>query len=232
MNCLEFRREKLADPRRLRPEARAHAVGCRACAAFAREVDQTESELDRALQVPVPEGLAERIIFQSRRPRPSWRARALAAMLVLGVALGVAYVNQPPTDAYARQAIGHVLMEPRALSVIRDTDGAALATVIQSFGGRIREPIGRIRYVTPCPVPGSRDWHIVFETPQGIATLVLIPDKSLRNVEIADAHGWHALVRPTRFGYYAVITESAQATSRVDHILRERVDWNAESPRA
>lgn len=228
MNCLDFRREKLADPRHLSPHARAHAGSCSGCAAFAREVDETEADLDRALQVPVPEGLADRIIFHARRPRPPWRGWALAAMLMLGVALGVAYMKQPSTDVYARQAIQHVLMDPESLTMVRDTDGAAFNSVIQRFGGTIKEPIGRIRYITPCPAPGSRDWHIVFETPQGVvATLVLIPDRSLRAVEIADARGWHSLVRPTRFGYYAVITESAQATATADRILRERVHWRA-----
>lgn len=227
MSCLEFRREKLADPRRLSPQAQAHAAGCTACAAFAREVDATESELDRALQTPVPEGFADRIILRTRGPRRAWRAWALAATVLLGIALGFAYLRQPPTDTYARLAIEHVLIEPESRTMIRDADGAALAAVIKNFGGSVKGPIGSIRYIAPCPVAGSRDWHIVLETPQGPATLVLVPDKRLAAVGIADANGWHALVRPARFGYYAIVTRSAESTSTLDRVLRERVDWNA-----
>ena len=116
MNCLEFRREKLADPRRLSPEAQTHPTGCPACAAFAREADETERELDRALLTPVPEGLADRIIFQSENPRPAWRAWALAASVVLAVALGFSGWNSKnASDQYARLAIEHVVMEPESL---------------------------------------------------------------------------------------------------------------------
>lgn len=235
MNCLGFRREKLADPRRLSDEARAHVRACHDCAVFACEVDETETEVDRALQVPVPEGLADRIIFHSRKPRAAWRGWALAAVLVLGVGVGVApMVKHLPTGVqpHALGAIEHVEMDPKALVTIRNADGAAFAAVVERFGGTIRGPIGRIRYVTPCPVPGSPDWHVVFETPQGVATLVLVPSRTPRAVEVAALRGWHSLVRPTRFGYYAIITESAQATSEADRLLREKVDWNSKAPQA
>ena len=60
-NCLEFRREKLADPRHLSPDALAHLNECAACRGFAAEINENEARLAAALAVPVPEGLAERI---------------------------------------------------------------------------------------------------------------------------------------------------------------------------
>src|SRR5919198_6224144 len=112
MNCLEFRRAKLSDPRRLSVEAVAHAQGCSMCAAFAAEVDESEQALDRALQAPVPDGLADRIIFASTRPRPAWRVWALAASIVLAVVLGFLIGGglRPGPDLYARLAIEHVVM--------------------------------------------------------------------------------------------------------------------------
>jgi hypothetical protein len=53
VNCLEFRRGKLADPHRLSSEAQSHAEGCTPCSAFAREVDESEQALERALLAPV-----------------------------------------------------------------------------------------------------------------------------------------------------------------------------------
>src|SRR5258706_134775 len=57
MNCLEFHREKLADPRRLSAEAQAHAHACASCAAFARSVDESDQGLEEVLASPVPDGL-------------------------------------------------------------------------------------------------------------------------------------------------------------------------------
>ena len=228
MNCLDFRREKLADPRRLAPEAHAHATGCPACAAFAREVDESERALDRALMVRVPDGLAERIIYRSRVPRPTRYAWALAAAVLLAVALGFySWDRGAKPDTYARLAIEHVIMEPESLTTVRNADPESLSNAMRNFGGSLKAPLGRVRYVRLCPVDGGFGWHIVFETPEGLATLILVPGKALPGLETASSGGWSALVRPARGGYYAVITRSADSTSRVDRIVRERIEWDA-----
>jgi hypothetical protein len=226
MNCLEFRRAKLVDPRRVAPEARAHAAGCQPCTAFAGEVDQTERALDQALLTPVPEGLADRIIFRANSRRPAWRAWALAASVVLAVALGVsAWDAREAPSQYARLAIEHVVTEPESLTTLRNADPAALLAVMREFGGSLKEPLGSLRYIRLCPVEDGFGWHIVFETADGLATLILVPGKQLRRQQTAVSGGWNALVQPVGSGYYAIVTASAAYTSRVDRLLRERVEW-------
>jgi hypothetical protein len=230
MNCLDFRREKLADPRCLSEGAQAHVDECPTCAAFAREVDGSERALDRALQTPVPEGLADRIIFRSRRPRPAWRVWALAASIVLSVALGffLSGLLRNGPDLYARLAIEHVVMEPESLITVRNADPEAFRAAVQSFGGTLNELPGKVRYIRLCPVEDGFGWHIVFETPDGsLATLILVPGKQMPRLETASAGGWSALARPVRGGYYAIVTPSAAATSSFDKMLRECVIWDA-----
>jgi len=65
----------------------------------------------------------------------------------------------------------------------------------------------------------------VFETQDGLATLILVPGKQARATEIATAQGWSSLVRPTASGYYAVVTASPEATARVDGVVRLRIAW-------
>lgn len=227
MNCLEFRREKLADPRRLRPETQAHGSGCPACAAFAREVDESERALDRALMTPVPEGLADRIIFQSRRPRAAWRAWALAASVLIAVALGFSFWDgQQKADEYARLAIEHVVMEPESLAVTRNPDPEAFRAVVQNFGGSVKDMPGKIRYIRLCPFEDGLAWHVVFETPEGLATLFLVPGKKPKAVQAASVSGWSAVVHPTERGYYAIVTASSDATSRFLQMLRDCITWN------
>ena len=228
MNCLEFRRGKLADPRRQPPEAQAHVAGCLACAAFAREVDETERALDRALRAPVPEGLADRIIFQSRRPRLTWRAWALAATVVMAVALGfLAWDTRNHPDEYARLAIEHVVTEPESLSTTRNADPEAFRAVVESFGGAVKDLPGRIRYMRLCPVEEGSGWHVVYEKPDGLATLFLVPGKKPKVVQSATTAGWSAVVQPAKGGYYAIVTASTAATSRFQQMLRDSIDWKA-----
>jgi len=226
MNCLEFRRYKLADPRHVPDEARAHAAGCPTCAAFAREVDEKETELERALAVPVPEGLAERAILRARSPYRGWRAWALAATVLLAVAFGATQLlREPSSDQYARLAIEHVVMEPESFTTVRNADAPAFRAVVEEFGATLEEMPGTIRYIRLCPVEGGYGWHIVFETPQGLATLLLVPGKRLPAPETASSASWSALARPVHGGYYAVIAPTQEATARFDMMIRECIRW-------
>lgn len=58
MNCLEFRRRVLADPRRPGPDAEAHAAQCAECREFLSLTLAEEARLERALRIEAPEGLA------------------------------------------------------------------------------------------------------------------------------------------------------------------------------
>jgi uncharacterized protein DUF3379 len=225
MNCLEYRRWKLSDPRRLAEDARTHERECAQCAEFAREVDAADVSIAEALAVRVPEGLAERVLLRRRPARRRWMPWALAA----GVAIALTTVLHPfksdPSRHYARLAIEHVVMEPESLTTERG-DPAMVQAALRSFGGTLKEPIGRIRYVRLCPVEEGTGWHIVFETPEGLATLILVPDRHIGSAAVADAAGWDALVQPSRRGYYAVVTASRAGTVAADRLVRQRIDWS------
>lgn len=227
MNCLEYRRAKLSDPRRLADEALAHARDCAQCRDFAREVDATEISIAEALAVRVPEGLAERALLRRRPAHRRWTPWALAAGLVLAVgALALHPFGTDPSEQYARLAIEHVVMEPESLATERANDPAMVAAAVRSFGGTLKQPIGRVRYVRLCPVENGTGLHIVFETPDGPATLIVVADKRIAAAATADAAGLDALVRPAPRGYYAIVTGSRARTVAADRIVRQRIDWN------
>lgn len=226
MNCLDFRRTKLADPARLPDEARAHLADCAPCAAFAREVDEKERELERALAIPVPEGLADRAILHSRSPRQAWWRWALAASVALLLAFGASQLLLTrSTDAYARLAIEHVVMEPESLTSVHNADAEAFRAVVQNFGATLKEMPGTIRYVRLCPVEDGFGWHVVFETPQGLATIILVPGKRLPAPQTVSTAAWSALARPVHGGYYAIVTPSAVTTASFDKMIRNCILW-------
>ena len=226
MNCLEYRRSKLSDPRRLPPDAQAHELECAQCARFAREVDDTDASVAEALAVRVPEGLAERALLRRRPARWRWAPWALAAGLALAATAVVHPFKPNASEQYARLAIEHVVMEPESFTTERGADPAVVQAALRSFGGTLKEPIGRVRYVRLCPVEGGTGWHIVFETPGGLATLILVPDRHIGSAAVADAAGWDALVQPSPRGYYAVVTASRAGTVAADRLIRQRIDWN------
>ncbi len=228
MNCLEFRREKLADPRRLSPEALAHMSECAACRGFAAEINVNEERLAAILAVPVPEGLAERIVLRRKTAaRFSPRLWAMAATVVLTFAFGFQQWRDFSSQEYALLAIEHVMHEPESFTSSRLADPRLFQTVMHNFGGEMQAPLGKVRYMKLCPVSEGTGWHIVFETEQGeLATLILIPAKRMQaQSEQATVGGWNALARPGGQGYYAVITQSPETLGKVDELVRQRVRW-------
>lgn len=231
MNCLEFRRHKLADPRRLPPEAAAHMDECAHCRDFAAEVDRNEERLAAALAVAVPEGLAERVILNRKMRRRvlqrySPRLLALAASVVLTLGIGFSWWGDFASEEYAREAIKHVMHEPESFTTARIADEEVFRKVMHNFGADLQAPIGRVRYMKLCPVPEGTGWHVVFETEHGLATLILVPGKSMK-VQQAEAAlgGWNARAQPGGQGYYAIVTTSPDSLEAVSRMLRQRVRW-------
>jgi len=229
VNCLEYRRAKLADPRHLPDSACAHALNCASCTAFAQSVDDGDTEILRAATVPVPEGLADRVLLRATGAyRPAWRAWAMAAGVILVVGVATVLFVHAPRDAYARLAIEHVVHEPESLTTRYQADGASVAVALRSVGATVRSPLGQVRYIRLCPWgDGGTAWHIVFETPQGLATLIVVPDMRVRSESDASASGWNAIVQPVQRGFYAIVTSSPETTARAANLLRTHVNWNA-----
>lgn len=228
MNCLEFRREKLADPRHLSREALAHMNVCAACRGFAIEVNENEERIATALDVPVPEGLADRIILRRKTgTKFSPRLWALAASVVLTFAFGFLQWKDAGSQDYARLAIEHVMHEPESFTTARSADPELFRRVMHTFGGEMQASLGRVRYMKLCPVPEGTGWHIVFETEPGqLATLILIPAKRMKtDAEQAQVGGWNAVARPGGQGFYAVIADSPDNLAKADALVRQRVRW-------
>lgn len=233
MNCLGFRRAKLADPNRLSDEARAHVAGCVHCQAFARRIDTNEKRIVRALAVPLPDGLADRIVLRAtgRKPASPYRLWALAATVVLSVAIGLAWFGLPPSEPrynFAASAIAHVKHEPESFTTIKDADPARFSAILANFGADLRAPIGTVRYIKLCPVPEGTGWHIVFETEDGLVTLMLIPGHRPHGRNLfEEKDGMSALVRAAGQGYYVIVADTRAKVESTDRLLKQRIDWTA-----
>lgn len=222
MNCLDFRRLLLADPRRAGLEAASHQAACPQCAEFAARVSLLERQLDAAARVPVPDGLADRILLGhglKGADRRAWLGMAAGLALALGVAaLLPALVG---SDNMARAAIAHVLdEETEEFSVAKITDAALRTRALERLGIALPGHIGRIRYEGPCPFGGRTAYHVVLDTSYGKATLLLMPENPLASRVITSARGLGAVAVPARGGSIAVVASSKSAAAGIERLLR------------
>ncbi len=233
MNCLDFRRHALADPLRPKPAAQEHEASCPECARFSRTLRRREEGLCEVLSVPVPEGLADRILL-SNRPcvvrggRPARVAlTALAAVLaVVVLGLGALLPRQMSPEALAAGVIAHVRQEPEALAAEQRVPIAKVARAFGRSGGELLAPLGEVSYAGRCPLPGGgRGEHIVVRTPVGKVTLILMPDEPVAHMLRLSKDGLNASVLPAGQGSLAVVAESDAALHILEEWSTHGVDW-------
>lgn len=225
MNCLEFQRQLNADPRRLSPEAEAHAEGCPACARRLVKQLRLEAQLAQALLVDPPEGLADRVLLatrldQHRARRPLY---ALAASLVLALGIGLALPVWRAEDL-AADSIAHVLREPQFLvaneTVARDRLDAQFARVGAALAGELPAV-----HAGPCEVPGGDGAHIVLDTPHGRVTVLLIPHRRAPEASSKLDRGLIAVVHTAKRGCYTLVADNARALAYAQALLEKQLRW-------
>ena len=247
MECLTFRRTKLAVPHDASAGLIEHARGCAACAAFAREIDEFEQRLHEAERLAVPEGLAEQIIL--RHQRPGWwlsrayqsvrkwlgprqngpsglrPAHALVAAFVLSVlaaiALNVTSERSEPADRF----IAHVIAEPEVLRDRASVEPAKFDQTMARYGGQVHQPVGIVHHLGNCLIDGVVAQHILVQTPYGTATLILIPKRIPATSKPRTKDGYTVVVIPLRSGSLGIVTDSPERTRKVEDLLKQRVTW-------
>ena len=222
MNCIDFRRVVLVDPRRLGEDAKAHAEQCLACREVLERQRESDDRLFGALQVPPPDGLADRILVargvQPDRRRWMW---AMAATVLLAGGLVAASRFFLQKDGLGLEAIDHVAHEPQSFSTVHAVDNAYLPAALGEQGLKAVVAIGQVTYTRLCPMDGRTARHIVVRTAEGPVTLFLLADdpKSRRRA-VTQSGGMTAVTMPAGRGTLAIVAASHAQAMAVEKAIR------------
>jgi hypothetical protein len=156
----------------------------------ALDAERLETKLQRAVQLPAPEGLIEQLqqISQTEQstsePSRRWRHLAVAAGLLIAVgAAGISWnLNHSweSVDEYVAQHYRHdgdsVLRKAGENS---DTDVQALFARFDVVAEtELAEEISLIKY---CPTPDGKGIHMVLNTAQGPVTVIYMPETDVQD---------------------------------------------------
>lgn len=216
MNCLDYRRILLTGAGETE-DMRAHRIGCVPCSDTHKENLAFEGELRRAMEVPVPEGLADRLARPATAPARVDRRRFLAAAAVAAGAIGLGlHAWRGRDDPMAMACIDFVMKDeaksimmgamPRAEAERMLADTLPLARI---------ESIGSIKHISPCPLGGGTAYHVVLMVPQNKVTLLVMPDTPMPKRGRAEEHGMYASVVPMGKGSVGVVGMSAALVDSV-----------------
>lgn len=211
MNCIDFRRSIFANPRRPGEAWRAHALECAACREFLEKQRELDAELFAALQVPAPDGLADRILVARGSSRRRW-ILPMAAAVLLTPGLVALWPRIRPGDPLGLEAITHVANEPQAFTTFHAVPSDFLPALLSDQGMKAARALGQVTYARVCPMAGQLARHLVLRAPDGPATIFLLPDDpNARRQAVTQGDGVAAITIPAARGSIAIVASLEHA---------------------
>lgn len=204
MNCAHARLLIGAEPGNASTALAEHLQTCQECARFREESRALEASIQRAMQRP-PDFAAARPV--AKAPLRTWRQWALAASVLLACAATLGVWLLRPTDTLARELVAHVQAEPDSWLSVEHIDPADLNQALREAGVELDVTSDKVTYAHSCWFRGHYVPHLVVQTSQGPATLlVLHHEQAPRGRRTFREAGMSGVIIPAQTGSIAVLT--------------------------
>lgn len=125
-------------------------------------------------EVPIPDGLADRIILRARyRQRSTWLGGIAAGLLLAALALFSLHDETPEPIGVAM--LDHVVERADELADDGDVSVESVTRSLARLGVGFQDVGYQIRHLGECVVAGRVGRHLVMNTPQGLVTFIVLP---------------------------------------------------------
>ncbi len=183
MDDLEFRREVYANPHSKDKSLLEAAASDPAKQQFIDELKQLDGKLHDAINVPVPDGLAHRLILRQsieshNQQRRSNRIHiALAASIAFAAGLSFTVLQQPPVATeLSAIALGHMYNEAEyTIDAKGDLQLSEVNAKLSTFGAKITEPFSRVYFANYCLFEKQKSLHLVLGDGKDRFTVFVTP---------------------------------------------------------
>jgi len=218
MNCAQARLHIGADPRSESPELTAHLTSCPACRRFRDEMLTLEGRIQRALQDPPQLG--------ARRPAPRtlWRPLALAASVLVATVAVLAVWLVQPSRSLAHDVVLHVQEEPESWLARNAVSAQGIAAALRNAGVDFGVTSDRITYAQSCWFHGHYVPHLVVQTTQGPATVLILRHETVRASHAFSEAGLSGVIVPAGTGSIAVLAHGGDMRQLAGELSRD-VHW-------
>lgn len=228
MNCMEFRRMLLTDPRSSEPAFIEHRSHCPECAEAAARSARFERRLAEAVNVEVPENLASRILLKQSfepQPRPAWwrsaRLLALAASLLLMVGVAaLGWQSYRAQQQLADEFVALVNGAPYALSATRAVSGSEISATLEPTGLDLAGTIGDVTFAGRCIIRDKLSGHLVVKGDTAPVTVFLMTDRLVENRTRIRTAQYSGIVLPQGSGTIAIVGAPGEMLDDVEARVR------------
>lgn len=231
MNCLDVRRELATTPSALCAGAREHLEQCPRCAALAGAARREEARLRQAMEVPVPEGLEERVVLRQRlhrrRQRRTATRWALAASVVLALAAAWQLRPEPLEQRVVASVADYVSARaaPLGATVDQTMEPAALAAMTRPFGLHLDESLGAVREARPCVIRDRQGLYLVVDGEKGPVVVLVLPEEPVERRVRFRVDGRQGLLVPCPRGGLAIIGQPGERLAALEQRLQRSTRW-------
>jgi hypothetical protein len=191
MDELTFRRTIYAEPNTTDPEIIQAAKDDPAKQAFWDEVKAMDAQIAQAMNIPVPENFADKLILrqgldefsQKRQKRPWYFAMAASLAMVAGISYMtlLAGNNGLVNDVYAHVSKDHITKE---LSMTqRNVTQDSINQKMASFNGVMSKDIGEVVSANYCYLDTIKSLHMIIKGEKGLISLFIVPDDESKGLQ-------------------------------------------------
>ena len=222
MSCEESRLHIGADPAGSTVELEEHLRECAGCRQFREEMRALDASIRRALERP-PQ--------RESTPRLStpWRPWALAASVLLAMLAVLTVWLLRPSDTLAHEVVAHVRAEPESWLLNQHVDAQSIAEALRGAGVRLDITSDRISYAQSCWFEGHYVPHLVVQTSQGPATVLILRNQRVSARRTFHESGMSGVIVPAPEGSIAVLTHAGVDTAAVAAQMQQHVHWLPEA---
>jgi len=237
MDCLEFRRLLGTDPRIAGAAAREHLESCPRCRDAYARAHAFEGRLSQALAVPVPEGLADRVLLNQLTGERQRRATgfrygwiALAAAASLALAIGLVQRQRASAASIPDLVVAHVNGEEKPMLALRTP--VASGEVKDAFTNRgvhlASVPEG-VSYVAECPVGKYPTVHMVMPRDNQPVSVLYFPNYRVAAAQDFTRGTQHGREVRVADGTLVMLAENTAEFDALEHTWRNALEGPAQT---
>jgi Protein of unknown function (DUF3379) len=218
VSCEQIRLQIGADPAESNASLEEHVRECAACRQFREEMCTLDANIRRALEQP-PES--------ARMPRmvPAWRPWALAASVLLAMLAVLSLWLLRPSETLARDVVAHVREEPESWLMHQHVDAQSMDEALRGAGVKLDITSDRITYAQSCWFRDHYVPHLVVQTAQGPATVLILRNLQVKGRETFHESGMNGVIVPAPEGSIAVLTRGGASMDTLVAQMQQDVRW-------
>lgn len=156
--------------------------------AFWDELKEMETQLQQAMNIPVPENLAERLILRQSlkqhertQQKKPWYL-ALAASVLLASVVSFNMLSGGDGSKFENDVFAHMDHVDVELMKSGEVDMDAVNAKLASFNGSVDEGLGNIVSANYCYLDKIKSLHVIIRGDSGLISLFVVPDSITESI--------------------------------------------------